>query len=87
MPRNEPYDLTVREAFGIRDGVITRGEDFDEEAVKVSEEIVDEYRKMVLASGNQGAIRTLSTYPPEMVAVHAQIWANAQANKQQEKRQ
>ena len=78
LPKNEPYELNVGDAYGERDGTISRGEDFDEEAVRASEEVVSQYRSFVLASGNQAAIKTLGKYPPEMIAVHAKLWNEAQ---------
>ena len=60
------FVITLREA--LRSGAIVRGMELDEEEVVASENMADEFRNLVLRSGDENLVRVIQLLPEESYA-------------------
>ena len=67
-----PFELTLKDA--LRDGAIIRGMYIDEDTVQRGEEIEEDFRNRVIASGNPALLHLIHTLPPEAYGVLAAIF-------------
>ena len=70
--------MTLEEA--LRDGVIARGMELDEDEVRESEKMAPEMKNLILKSGDQNLIRLFQRLPEESFSKLGLIYEKVRSN-------